>query len=172
MNIVLIGYRGTGKSSVGKVLAIQLARTLVSTDAEIVRRAGKPIPEIVAQEGWDHFRDLESEVCRDFSGSDRLVIDTGGGAILRLENARMLKQNGQVFWLTASIPSIVARIAGDTQRPSLTGTNSFIEEIKDVLRERAPKYEAAADFVVPTDGRSIDSVIQEIIRCVDGTCPQ
>jgi shikimate kinase len=167
MNIVLIGYRGTGKTSVGKTLAIRLGRTLVSTDAEIVRRTGKSIPDIVAQEGWERFRDLESEVCRDLSGSDRLVIDTGGGAILRPENARALKHNGQVFWLTASVSTIVARIAGDTQRPSLTGMSS-VDEVQSVLRERAPKYEAAADFVVATDDRPIDSVIQDILRCLDG----
>lgn len=172
MNIVLIGYRGTGKSSVGKMLAIRLGRTLVSTDAEIVRRTGKSIVEIVGQEGWERFRDVESEVCRDFSGSDRLVIDTGGGAILRPENTRALKENGRVFWLTASVSTIVERIAGDTQRPSLTGTSSFIDEVQGVLRERAPKYEAAADFVVATDDRPIDSVIQEITRCLDGICEQ
>ena len=83
MNIVLIGYRGTGKSTVGRLLAARLGRTLVSTDAEIVARAKRAIPEIVAQEGWDYFRDLESDICRELASRDQLVIDTGGGAILR-----------------------------------------------------------------------------------------
>ena len=86
MNIVLMGYRGTGKSTVGKVLAVKLGWPLVSTDAEIVRRAGRSVPEIVAQHGWEYFRDLESTVCWEFSAQDRLIIDTGGGAILRQEN--------------------------------------------------------------------------------------
>ena len=81
MNIVLIGYRGTGKSTVGKVLAARLGWPLVSTDVEIVRRAGRSVPEIVTQHGWEHFRDLESTVCRDFAAQDKLIIDTGGGAI-------------------------------------------------------------------------------------------
>src|SRR5262245_58779971 len=108
MNIVLIGYRGTGKSSVGKVLAARLGIALVSTDAEIAKRAGQSIPDIVAQHGWEHFRDLESEVCRDLAGADQLVLDTGGGAILRPENVEMLKRNGRLFWLTASVRTIAA----------------------------------------------------------------
>jgi len=166
MNIVLIGYRGTGKSSVGKVLAARLGRELVSTDSEIVRRAGQSIPDIVAQRGWEYFRDVESEVCRSLGGKDQLVIDTGGGAILRPENVEALKRNGKLFWLTASVETIAARIGGDTQRPSLTGTKSFVEEIQDVLRERTPKYQAAADVVIPTDNRSIDHLAQAILSQV------
>lgn len=163
MNIVLIGYRGTGKSSVGKALAARLGRELVSTDSEIVRRAGCSIPEIVAQHGWEYFRDLESDLCRNLADRDQLVIDTGGGAIVRPRNVEMLKRNGRLFWLTASVESIAARIGGDTQRPSLTGTKSFVEEIQDVLRERAPKYQAAADHVIPTDDRSIDHLVQLVL---------
>ena len=163
MNIVLIGYRGTGKSSVARVLAARLRRELVSTDGEIVRRAGRSVPEIVAQQGLEHFRDLESEVCQDFANRDQLVIDTGGGAILRQKNVEALKRNGKIFWLTASVESIAARIRNDTQRPSLTGIKSFTEEIEDVLRERMPKYQAAADTLIPTDNRSIDLVAQAIL---------
>lgn len=163
MNIVLIGYRGTGKSSVGKVLAERLGRRLISTDAEVVRRAGLSIPEIVKQSGWDHFRDLESEVCQDLAGQDGLIIDTGGGAVLRSQNVARLKTNGTLFWLTADVATIAARIGGDSQRPSLTGSKSFVEEIDDVLRERTPIYAAAADHVVATDGRSLADVVATIL---------
>lgn len=163
MNVVLIGYRGTGKSTVGKVLAARLGRTVVSTDAEVVKRAGRSIPDIVAKYGWDHFRDLESQVCQELAGRDGLVIDTGGGAILRPPNVEALKTTGTVFWLTASVETIGKRIGGDTQRPSLTGTKSFIEEIQDVLRERTPKYAAAAHHVIDTDGRSIVQIADEIL---------
>lgn len=166
MNIVLIGYRGTGKSTVGKVLAGRLERTVVSTDAEIVRRAGQTIPEIVAKHGWDHFRDLESAVCQELAARDGLVIDTGGGAILRSQNVDSLKKSGKLFWLTASVEAIAARIGGDTQRPSLTGTKSFVEEIQEVLAERTPKYQAAADHIVPTDGRSIGQIVDTIQSCL------
>ncbi len=163
MNIVLIGYRGTGISTIGKRLASRLSRQLVSTDKEIVNRTGRSIPDIVAEHGWDYFRDLESEVCRELAGRDNLVIDTGGGAILRQQNVAVLKQNGKLFWLTASVDTIAKRIGNDSQRPSLTGTKSFVEEIEGVLRERTPKYQAAADHILSTDGRSIDELVKSLI---------
>jgi shikimate kinase len=164
MNVVLIGYRGTGKSSVGKVIAARLGRPIVSTDKEIVRRAGSSIPDIVAAHGWDYFRDLESAVCAELAGKDHLVIDTGGGAILRQENVDVFKRNGRLIWLTASVETIAARIGGDSQRPSLTGTKSHVEEIREVLAERTPKYRAAADLTIPTDDRSIDELATTILR--------
>src|SRR3989441_13195983 len=121
MNIVLIGYRGTGKSAVGRLLAPRLGRELVSTDAEIVKRAQRTIPEIVAQQGWDYFRDLESDICRELASRDQLVIDTGGGAILRAQNVEALKKDGTLFWLTASSETIARRNVGDKQGPPLSG---------------------------------------------------
>ena len=166
MNIVLIGYRGTGKSTVGRLLAARLGRDLVSTDAEIVNRAKRTIPEIVARDGWEYFRNLESDICRELASRDQLVIDTGGGAILRAQNVEMLKTNGTVFWLTASVETIAKRIGGDNQRPSLTGTKSFVDEIQDVLRERTPKYQAAADHSIATDDRSITQLVETLLTLV------
>ena len=163
MNIVLIGYRGTGKSSVGKILAARLGRELVSTDEEIIRRTGQSIPDLVARHGWDYFRDRESEVCRDLAERDHLIVDTGGGAVLRPENVEALKRNGHCFWLTASVKTIATRIGGDTQRPSLTGSKSFVEEIEEVLNERKPKYQAAADHIILTDDRSIEELVNTIL---------
>ena len=166
MNIVLIGYRGTGKSTVGRLLAARLEREFVSTDAEIVKRAQRTIPEIVAQQGWDYFRDLESDICRELTRRDQLVIDTGGGAILRAQNVEVLKKNGTVFWLTASVETIAQRIGGDNQRPSLTGIKSFVDEIQDVLQERTPKYQAAADHIIVTDDRSINQLVETLLTLV------
>ena len=166
MNIVLIGYRGTGKSTVGRLLAARLGRDLVSTDAEIVNRVQRTIPEIVAQEGWENFRDLESDICRELASRDQLVIDTGGGAILRAQNVEALKKNSTVFWLTASVETIAKRIGGDNQRPSLTGTKSFVDEIQGVLRERTPKYQAAADYVIATDDQSINQLVEMLLTLV------
>ncbi|MGE0645624.1 MAG: shikimate kinase [Nitrospira sp.] len=162
-NVVLIGYRGTGKSSVGKILAARLGRLLLSTDAEVVKFAGHPIPAIVEQHGWEYFRDLESKVCQELAGRNGLIIDTGGGAILRSQNVDVLKRTGKLFWLTASVETIARRIGSGTQRPSLTGTKSFIDEIHDVLQERLPKYQAAADDVVETEGRSLTQVAEDIL---------
>ena len=166
MNIVLVGYRGTGKSTVGRLLAARLGRELVSTDAEIVKRAQRTIPEIVAQDGWEYFRDLESGICRELAGRDQLVIDTGGGTILRVQNVEALKKNSTVVWLTASVETVAKRIGGDSQRPSLTGTNSFIDEIQDVLRERTPKYQAAADHSIATDDQSINQLVEALLTLV------
>ncbi len=163
MNVVLIGYRGTGKSTVGKLVAERLGRVLVSTDAEIVQLAVRNIPEIVEQHGWEYFRDLETKICQDLAGRDGVVIDTGGGAILRSQNVERLKRTGKLFWLTAPVETIAKRIGADTQRPSLTGTKSFIDEIQDVLRERTPKYQAAADYIIETDGKSTTQVADEIL---------
>jgi shikimate kinase len=171
MNVVLIGYRGTGKSTVGKAVAARLGRPIVSTDREIVRRAGSSIPDIVAAQGWDYFRDLESAVCQELAGQDNLVIDTGGGAILRQQNVDVFKRNGRLIWLTASVETIAARIGGDTQRPSLTGTRSHVEEIRDVLTERTPKYQAAADLTIATDGRSIDELTTTILQSLSSAEP-
>ncbi len=151
MNIVLIGYRGTGKSTVAKILGQRLQRTVISTDAEIVKNAGQSIPEIVEKFGWDHFRELETQMCKKLQNQNDLIIDTGGGLILKEENATILKANSTIFWLTAEVPTIVKRISGDTQRPSLSGTKTFVEEIEDILKERTPKYQAAADHSISTD---------------------
>ena len=164
MNVVLIGYRGTGKSTVGKVVAARLGRPIVSTDKEIIRRAGSSIPDIVSAHGWDYFRDLESVVCKELGGRDNIVIDAGGGAILRQQNVDVFKRNGRLIWLTASVETIAARIGTDTRRPSLTGTKSHVEEIREVLSERVPKYQAAADVTVATDNRSIDEVATTILQ--------
>ncbi|MDT7043303.1 shikimate kinase [Candidatus Nitronereus thalassa] len=163
MNLILIGYRGTGKSTVARLLASRLGWQTVSTDARIVERAQLYIPDIVAQFGWDHFRDLETTVCQELKGKDHLIIDTGGGAILREANVEALKPGGMMCWLTASIETISQRIAGNAQRPSLTSGKTFIEEIEEVLAKRTPKYEAAADFIVETDRRSAEQIADQIL---------
>ena len=165
-NLVLIGYRGTGKSAVGKRLARALSRHLISTDAEVVKRAQCSIPDIVKQFGWEYFRDLESAVCRDVAAQEGLIIDTGGGAILRKDNVEALRRSGRLVWLTATVETITRRIGGDTQRPSLTGTKSFTDEIGDVLAERVPKYQAAAHHIVATDGLSIAQVAEQIMQAI------
>jgi shikimate kinase len=164
MNLVLIGYRGTGKSTVAKLLASRLGMEVVSLDQEIVREAGRSIPEIVAQHGWPHFRDLESAVTKRVAARDRIIIDAGGGVILRAENVENLKRGGRLVWLRASVPVIVARIESGGDRPALTAGKTFTEEVEDVLRERTPLYEAAADYRVDTDGRIPADVAGEVAR--------
>lgn len=171
MNLILIGYRGAGKSSVGRLLAERLGWDLISTDAEIVRKAGLPIPDIVQRFGWDHFRNLESAVCRELADKDHLIIDTGGGAILRPQNVENLKATGSLVWLTVEVRTIIERIGGDTQRPSLTGAKSFTDEVEEVLRERQPKYQAAADHIVATDEKSLAEVADTIMALLQTRSP-
>ena len=162
MNIVLIGYRGTGKSSVAKLLATRTRWPIVSTDLEIIRKAGMPVPDIIRKRGWDYFRDVESEICKQVGKKDRTIIDTGGGAVLRKENVESLRQRGRMFWLTAEVTTVMARIKNNSDRPSLTGKKSYVEEVEEVLNERLPLYKAAADHVIPTDDRTIEEIANEI----------
>jgi shikimate kinase len=164
MNLVLIGYRGTGKSTVAGLLAARLGMKAVSLDEEIVRQAGCSIPEIVAQHGWPHFRNLEAEVTKRFSAQENLIIDAGGGVVLRDDNVANLRRHGTLFWLRASVPVIVARIEAGTERPALTEGKSFTEEVEEVLRDRTPRYEAAAHHQVDTDRRSPEEVAAEVAR--------
>lgn len=166
MNVVLIGYRGTGKSTVARVLGQRLGWPVVSTDALIVAKLNLSIPDIVARFGWEYFRDVEAGVCREVTSQDRQVIDTGGGVVLRHDNVSALRTGGVTFWLTAEVPTIVSRIGEDTQRPSLTGAKSFVEEIEEVLRARQPCYRAAADHLIPTDRLSPEEVAGRILAAL------
>ncbi len=162
MNIVLVGYRGTGKSVVAQALARTLDLHVVSLDHEIERRAGRSIPEIVAEAGWPAFRDLEEETVRTFAARDGQVIDCGGGVIEREANFEVLRGAGTVVWLKATTDTIVQRIEGDTQRPSLTGTKSFTDEVAEVLARRTPLYQRIAHVQIDTDALSVQQVAATI----------
>jgi shikimate kinase len=166
MNLVLIGYRGTGKSTVAGLLAADLGMQVVSLDQEIVRSASCTIPEIVKEGGWPYFRALEARITEEFAARDNVIIDSGGGVILRPDNIENLRRNGELFWLCASVPAIVARIEGGSERPALTEGKSFTEEVEDVLRERTPLYQAAAHHRIDTDGRTPAEVAAAIAGVV------
>ena len=164
MNIVLIGYRGTGKSVVGSLLSQRLSMNYIGMDAEIVKRSGTPIPEIVEKYGWSKFRDMESDIARDLSGQEHLIIDTGCGVIERPENIDMLRKNSRIFWLKASVDTIVSRIQTDTQRPALMEGKTFTEEVAEVLERRFPKYKSAAHHEIDTDHLTPEQVAETIIE--------
>jgi shikimate kinase len=164
MNIVLIGYRGTGKSVVGAVLAMRLGMRYIGMDAAIVERAGMAIADIVEKYGWPGFRDLESAQALELAGLDNLVIDTGGGVIERPENIESLQKSAMIFWLKARVETIVSRIQGDTQRPSLTTGKSFTDEVAEVLERRTPKYQSAAHHEIDTDELTPEQIADRIIE--------
>jgi shikimate kinase len=164
MNIVLIGYRGTGKTVVGELLAARLGMTYIGMDAQIIKKAGMPIPEIVEKSGWPKFRDIETQVARELAGLDNSIIDTGGGIIERPENIEALKINSRIFWLQASVDAIVSRIQEGTQRPALTAGKTFTQEVAEVLEQRIPKYKSAAQFEIHTDPLTPEQVAEKIIQ--------
>jgi len=163
MNIVLIGYRGTGKSVVGELLAHKLNRQTISMDAEIVNKAGMSIPEFVEQNGWAKFRDLETEVAREMAERDNIIVDCGGGVIERPENIPALRTNGVIFWLQASVDVIVDRIVDSTERPALVEGKTFTEEVAEVLDRRTPMYSDAAQHIIDTDSMTPEQVVDSIL---------
>ena len=158
MNLVLVGYRGTGKSAIARRLGGLLAMPTVSLDNEIVREAGKSISDIVASSGWSHFRDLEERICLKFAARAGIIIDCGGGVVEREANLNALRTGGFVVWLRATPTTIVARIGGDRSRPSLTGSKSFTAEVEEVLARREPLYQRLAHVSIDTDARSLDDL--------------
>ncbi|HEY4235620.1 MAG TPA: shikimate kinase [Lacipirellulaceae bacterium] len=164
--ILLIGYRGTGKSTVAKLLAARLGRDAVDADDEIERRAGQSIAAIFAEQGEVAFRDLETNVVDELSGRRRVVISLGGGAVLRAANRAAIRGGGQVVWLTARVDTIEARIAADAttalRRPDLTAAGGRAE-IERLLAEREPMYRECATLIVATDEKTAEKVADEIL---------
>ena len=164
MNIVLIGYRGTGKSHVGRLVSEKLSFPYVSIDKAIVLRAGLTIPQIVERYGWPGFRDRESLEVREMAVWDSIVIDTGGGVIERPENVEQLRGNGCIIWLKASVATIVSRIKGNDDRPALTVGKTFTEEVSEVLERRSPLYGAAAMYEIDTDALEPGEIADMVIK--------
>jgi shikimate kinase len=167
MNIVLIGYRGTGKSVVGELLAAKLNRQVISMDGEIVRKASMSIPEFVEKNGWARFRDLETEVVRELAERDNIIVDCGGGVIERPENIPALRSSGEIFWLQASVDVIIDRIADGTERPALVEGKTFTEEVAEVLDRRTPMYSDAAQHTIDTDAMTPEQVADAILAIVN-----
>ena len=167
MNIILIGYRGTGKSSVGKKLAEKLQVPFYDTDDLIEAAAGRSIGEVVAESGWACFREMEKEVIRKLVFHRGGVIATGGGAVMDDENAENLKRTGTLVWLEADVETIVRRIQGDLQnreqRP-LFSADGLFHETTGMLEKRTPVYARLADFSINTATMGMDEVVNEIFR--------
>jgi shikimate kinase len=165
-NLVLIGYRATGKTSVGARLAQILHRPFVDLDQVLVAEAGKSVADIVAQGGWEEFRRREKELVARFRHTRGQVLATGGGVVLDPENVANLQENGTLIWLTAEPATIQERLdqdqPGQSNRPSLTGSDPAAE-VAAVLEARWPLYQAAARITVDTTALSLSQVVDRIL---------
>ena len=154
MNVVLTGLRGSGKSTLGRVLARLLDYRFRDTDRDIVRRAGMSINDMVAQSGWDHFRAVERQVVSETAQLPNQVIAVGGGALVDDENARVVKESAVVVLLVCDLDVLAARIARHGHRPSLTGQASAEAEIAQVWEQRRDRYHAVADLTYDVSAQS------------------
>ena len=165
MNIVLIGFMGSGKSSVARAISEKTGMAVVDLDAEIEKAARKAISEIFETVGETGFRELEVRECAKASKRDGVVVSCGGGVVLNRTNVLRLKKNGKIFWLKTGAKEISRRVSGEpAKRPLLEGRSS--KEIRKMLRLRQPLYESAADFTVATDRRSVEEVADRILEAV------
>lgn len=164
-NIFLIGFMGTGKTTVTKELAQLGEFQELDMDAEIEGRENKAVSEIFAENGEEYFRNLETELIKECEAKSGFVIACGGGVVLRQENVESMKKSGCIFWLTADPKTVYERVRTGKSRPLLTG-HMNIKYISALMELRDGCYQAAADVTVSTDGRDPRDVAAEILEIV------
>lgn len=166
-NVILIGFMGSGKTTVGFRLSYRLRRAVIDTDKEIEREEQRSISDIFAAEGEAYFRDKETMCLRKLLDSTRnQIISVGGGLPLREENRKLLQKLGQVFYLQASAETIYDRVKYDTTRPLLQGDDPKAK-IRTMLAGRDSFYRDAADVVINVDGKDFEQILCEIEQAVE-----
>lgn len=161
-NIILIGFMGSGKSTIGIGLSYRLKCVLSDTDKMIEKKEGRSISEIFASEGEAYFREAETALLRSLrEGRTRQIFSVGGGTPLREENRKLLRELGTVIYLKVSAETVCERLKGDTTRPLLQAENPM-ERIAALLREREEIYREAADMTVEVDGKKPAKIVEEI----------
>ncbi len=171
MNAVLIGYRGCGKTTVGRKLADRLWRKFVDIDELIVQKAGKSIKEVFAQDGEEYFRDLESQALAEALRLDEHVIGLGGGSVMREQNRTLLKESAaKVFYLRCDVQELLRRIQADQRseemRPNLTCLGGGLEEIQQVLAQREPIYRQVMDAELDVTRMTPEDAVVYIARMI------
>lgn len=165
-NVILIGFMGCGKTTVGLRLSYRLRRAVIDTDKEIEKEEKRAISDIFATDGEPYFRDKETACLQKLiERTGNQIISVGGGLPLREENRRLLHELGQVFYLCAKGETIYERLKDDTTRPLLQGGDP-LTKIGTLLRERDPYYRDAADVVITVDGKSFSEILDEIEKNV------
>ncbi len=166
-NIVLIGFMGCGKSTVGKKLAGALGYGFSDTDAMIEEAYGTTISAMFAEKGEEYFRNAETELLRKLSEeANGMVLATGGGMPMREENAELLRDIGTVIFLEASIETILGRLQNDTGRPLADGEDREAR-LRPLYEKRLPVYREAADYILDTEEKSFYGIIEEIKKAVE-----
>lgn len=165
-NIFLIGYMGTGKSTVAAYMAKQYNMEVLEMDQMIVEREGMSISDIFAKHGEDYFRDIETKLLIEIQTQENKVVSCGGGVVLREQNVEEMRKGGSIVLLSAQAETILERVKDDNSRPLLQG-NKNIEFINDMLEKRRPKYESAADVVIQTDGKQVANICNEIFEQIE-----
>lgn len=165
-NIFLIGFMGTGKSSVSRELKKMLSMECMEMDDMIVERQGMPISEIFEKHGEDYFRDIESGLLVELKEKNNVIVSCGGGVVVRRENIGHMKDSGTVVLLSATPQTVYERVKNNTGRPILNG-NMNVEYINELMEKRREKYEKAADIVIVTDGKSTKEVCREIVDALE-----
>ncbi|MDF2926851.1 MAG: shikimate kinase [Paenibacillaceae bacterium] len=160
-NVVLVGFMGTGKTTVGREVAGQLGWAFADTDHYVEERAGRSIPQLFAEQGEASFRQLETQALQDLLRQEGQVVSTGGGAVLREENRRLMLQGGLVVALNASEPVIVERVRGDGNRPLLQG--NVEERVRTLMETRRSAY-GFAPLQIDTDLLDVARIAELIIR--------
>lgn|SRR3989338_3673057 len=164
MNIVLIGMRGSGKTTVGKLLARNFNMKFADTDIMIEKKCSQKIASLIKRKGIEKFRKTESETIKDIAGTKNTIIATGGGVIENKINMALLKTNGFVVYLKTSPPVLFERIGSDKRRPLLTGAGNMSADLKALHKLRDPLYKKFADFVVFTDKLNVSQTVNKIIQ--------
>lgn len=163
-NIILIGFMGCGKTSVGIRLSYLLKQAMTDTDRMIERLNQMTVSEIFDKYGEEEFRSLETDCLRRLlQEPDNQIISVGGGLPMRNENRELLKQLGKVVYLRVTAPTVCERLSGDMSRPLLQGSNPE-EKVRELLEKRSPIYESAADMVIDVDGKDFDEILDEIVK--------
>jgi len=170
-NIILTGFRATGKTSVGRILAARLQWTFLDMDELLCQRLGGPIADIVARHGWAFFRQAEGQLLRELAAMRATVLATGGGAIEHQREWQELRQSGLVVWLDADLATIRQRLGDDPksgqQRPSLTG-QAIQDEVEALLERRRPLYAAGSDLRLATTGTTPELLAETIVQAMIG----
>lgn len=168
-NVLLTGFRATGKTLVGSLAAKQLNYRFIDTDLVLCERHGMSVADFVAQNGWQAFRKVEEALLRELAAEERTVVSVGGGAIEHVEAWRELRKTHFVVWLRAAAETIISRMNGDEksgeQRPSLTGKDPD-REVVELLERRTPLYRAGADLIVDTDNSTPEALAGIIVEAV------